>query len=882
MFPFSSRSKMSDAPEATPVQTKTSEPHPLDALTGGAFSAATSGERSARIREWLATQPATDKLQEVFKELSARDKGAARAVRERLDEIRRAQGQALVAAEWTSKAEALLAMAQLNIADALAWQRDAAKAGAPLSREPLSALKVQLSERVKTIEDLQHRVQVQREAAVLLAQRIEVLSTKPWQDAQAALELLRADVGHWQEQAQALTGDAAWPSVDARFPPQLESSRAQLLVVWEAFQSAVAQTVAAAQDENAPLPPVPVWADELRQARGQPTEADAAKAAPRAAARPKVDPQQREKAMQAVREALSPLEQETAQGHGKASAGAATALRAVLKVHGKLIDAELEHRVHSALVAAGELEGWQRWSADQLRESLVARAEALLNRPEGQALGGRKMQETLRQLREQWKQADQGAPANHGLWKKFDDACNAAHKVVEAWLERVRAEGAEHRAQRMALIEEVKAWAQEQAGAAAADWKQTNRALHQFGERWRAGGHVSEKMFAELQPLWKQVLAAAAEPLEAAQKASLDLRQAMIAEATALGAAASLRIDAVKALQQRWQAEAQSVPLDRKQEQKLWDAFRKPLDEAFNRKSAERERSATELSTRDRAVLDASKALEAANASGDVQRIREAMAALELALTEQSAAAATDASSEKSVAAQADQALDAIDSGVNASEDKPVPTMPARPVVAVRGDDRPGMRKAEPAPQGRGARAFGDRREGRDGRDGRGPRDAAARGPRLGDTAFRAQRDAMEHAQAALRKLAAQAHGEALTQLMNAWQSRDPAQMPSVQDLGGKLSAGARSAWAQAIAAPAGAGAGADQALLRLEIAAELPTPADQVAARRALQLQMLTRRNDPAPTQTWAQDTAQVLASASDEASARRLQSVLKVLLRK
>lgn len=873
---------MSDAPEATPVQTKTSEPHPLDALTGGAFSAATSGERSARIREWLATQPATDKLQEVFKELSARDKGAARAVRERLDEIRRAQGQALVAAEWTSKAEALLAMAQLNIADALAWQRDAAKAGAPLSREPLSALKVQLSERVKTIEDLQHRVQVQREAAVLLAQRIEVLSTKPWQDAQAALELLRADVGHWQEQAQALTGDAAWPSVDARFPPQLESSRAQLLVVWEAFQSAVAQTVAAAQDENAPLPPVPVWADELRQARGQPTEADAAKAAPRAAARPKVDPQQREKAMQAVREALSPLEQETAQGHGKASAGAATALRAVLKVHGKLIDAELEHRVHSALVAAGELEGWQRWSADQLRESLVARAEALLNRPEGQALGGRKMQETLRQLREQWKQADQGAPANHGLWKKFDDACNAAHKVVEAWLERVRAEGAEHRAQRMALIEEVKAWAQEQAGAAAADWKQTNRALHQFGERWRAGGHVSEKMFAELQPLWKQALAAAAEPLEAAQKASLDLRQAMIAEATALGAAASLRIDAVKALQQRWQAEAQSVPLDRKQEQKLWDAFRKPLDEAFNRKSAERERSATELSTRDRAVLDASKALEAANASGDVQRIREAMAALELALTEQSAAAATDASSEKSVAAQADQALDAIDSGVNASEDKPVPTMPARPVVAVRGDDRPGMRKAEPAPQGRGARAFGDRREGRDGRDGRGPRDAAARGPRLGDTAFRAQRDAMEHAQAALRKLAAQAHGEALTQLMNAWQSRDPAQMPSVQDLGGKLSAGARSAWAQAIAAPAGAGAGADQALLRLEIAAELPTPADQVAARRALQLQMLTRRNDPAPTQTWAQDTAQVLASASDEASARRLQSVLKVLLRK
>ena len=264
---------MSDASEVNPAPAKTHEPHPLDALTGGAFSAATSGERASRIRDWLATQPSPEQLQEVFKELSGRDKGAARAVRERLDEIRRAKGQEAIAAEWAEKAQALLAAPKLNIADALAWQRDAAKAGAPLSREPLSQLKVQLADRVKVIEDLQHRVQVQREAAVLLAQRIEVLSTKPWRDAQAALELLRADVARWQEQAQELTGDASWASVEARFPPLLDASRTQLLVVWEAFQPAVAQAAAAAEDAAAPLPPVPVWADELRAARGVPAEA---------------------------------------------------------------------------------------------------------------------------------------------------------------------------------------------------------------------------------------------------------------------------------------------------------------------------------------------------------------------------------------------------------------------------------------------------------------------------------------------------------------------------------------------------------------------------------------------------------------------------------
>ncbi|MDF1486203.1 DUF349 domain-containing protein [Ramlibacter sp. H39-3-26] len=899
---------MPEVPETPAPALRSSEPHPLDGLTGGAFSAATSGERAARIRDWLAGQPAPEQLQEVFKDLSQRDKGAARLVRERLDEIKRARGQEAIAAEWAAKAEALLAAPKLNIADAMAWQRDAARAGAPLSREPLADFKTRLAERVKVIEDLQHRVQVQREAAVLLAQRIEVLSTKPWSDARDAVDTLRADVQHWQDQAGEIAGDANWGSVDARFAPMLDASRTQLLAVWDAFQSAVAQAQAAATDPAAPLPPVPVWAEALRLARGEPAQAEADKAAPAAKAAPAVDPAVREQARAAVQEALERLEAETAAGHGKASADAAAALRAVLKEHGRHIDTALEHKVNGALVAAGELEGWQRWGADQVRAELVAKAEALLKRPEGQALGGRKMQETLRQLRDMWKQADHGGAPNHALWKRFDEACTEAHKVVEAWLDKIKTEAAEHKAQRVALIDEVKAWGL--AHTASLDWKSQYRALQQFAARWREGGHVSEKVFAELQPLWKAALDAAAVPLETAQKSSLERRHAMIAEAVQLGAAPSLRIDAVKALQQRWQAEAQAVPLDRRQEQKLWDAFRKPIDDAFNRKSAEREQSAVALGARDRAVLEAAKALEAANASGDMQRIRAAMAALDAAVRSRD-------EEQKQAPAQVDTAVTAIDSGAEtgaagnadtqaaassesaddgaadpapaeAAAPKPAP----RPVVAVRGDDRPGMRREAPAAPGRGGRP-GERRDSRDGRDMRGPRgegrfggdrfgDRAPRedrGPRLGDTAFRAQRDALEHAQATLRKLAAQAHGEALTQLLAAWEKRDAALVPSVQELGGRVSPAVRGAWVQAVgAAPAGDAA---QALLRLEMAAELPTPAEHLDARRALQLHLLTRRNDPAPAQTWGQDAARVLAAASDPGSARRLQGVLKVLLR-
>lgn len=913
MLSFSALNKTAEASTVTQTPAKINEPHPLDTMTGGAFSAQTSGERTQRIRDWLAGAPTAEQMQAVFKELSGKDKGAAKLLREKLDEIKRSKTQESIALEWADKAQNLLAVSKLNIADALAWQRDAAKAGAPLSKEPLTTLKGQLSDRVKVIEDLQHRVQVQREAAVLLAQRIEVLSTKSWRDAKAVLAALHADVDHWQAQAAALLNDTNWLSVDAKFPPLLDASRSQLFVVWDAFNAALAMASAAAEDVSANLPPVPVWADELRLARGLPAEAIANK--PK---RPAIDPELKAKAMSAVSNALLKVEQEVAEGHGKASAGAASALRHALKEFGKIIDDKLENKAHAALSSAGELEGWQRWRADQLREELVTKAEGLLNRPEGQAMGGRKMQESLRTLRDQWKQTDQGGVPNHGLWKRFDDACNEAHKVVESWLEKVKAESAEHRAQRVALIDEVNAWAAANKTALDSDWKGFNRILHQFGDRWRDGGHVGEKVFAELQGLWKSAINHAAEPLEALQKLSIAARHAMIEEAKVLGAQPELRIDAVKALQQRWQAEAHAVPIDRRLEQKLWDAFRKPIDDAFNRKTADREKADAALGERDRTVLDAAKALEMANASGDAQNIRNAMNALEAALRGQAQAKAAvqvadyEAKLAESTASSVQAALEIIatpegaatlvegESPEVAQAAEPVAAAkPVRkPVVAMRGDDRPGMKKTEPVAPARGGK-FGDRKEG--GRDAaRGPREGGFTGrqddraprrdgrdspapwsdaPRLGDTAFRAQRDALEHAQFALRKLAAQAHGEALTQLLAAWEHRDATQVPSVQDLGNQVNAPTRSAWVKAISqAPAG---DTGVALLRLEMASELPTPAEHLNARRALQLQLLTKRNDPPPAQTWGHDAATVLSSSFDASVVRRFQNALKTLLK-
>ncbi len=825
----------------------------LDQLTGGAFTVSSATDRTARLRDWLAGQPSLEQLQAVFDEMSHRDKGAAKVLREKLDELRRSKDQDALIVAWTTKGEALRDAPHINLADALGWQRDAAKAGAPLSREPLAGLKTALAERVKAIEDLQHQTQVQREAAVLLAQRIEVLSTKPWQDALAQREALQADLDRWVAQAQTLSADAQWSSVDAKFASALQTSTQQVQAVWTAFGEALTLTEAAAADAAAPLPAVPAWSDQIRVARG---EVLPQAAAPTKAAKPL--------AVDATR-TVKP-----------------TADKAV--VDQKRLELAMQAEAMFKPAPAAKSDPVKEATAEDVATQAVDAPIEVVRVP---AMGGRKMQETLRGLREQWKKIDKEAAPNPALWKRFDTACNRAHEVVDAWLKEARAQTTAHKAQRLALIEEVKAWTA--AHSNGPDWKGVARQLHQFAQRWRESGHLSEKMFADLQPQWKAAIHAAHEPLEAAQKASLARRHALIAEAQALGAAPSLRVDAVKALQQRWQEEAHTVVLDRKIEQKLWDAFRQPIDEAFARKSSVREQSQTALTPHDKAVVDAAKALESAAAKGDAAAIRAAMQTLEQIARGEAVASSPAPAAEVEVSVDGVPATDAV-SEEPAAEASPVekPKAAPRPLVAVRGDDRPGQKRAEAAPAARGRDGkpggkFGDKpgfgRDGKPGRDG-GREGFAPRGPRLGDAAFRAQRHALESAQDALRRLAAHAHGEVLTQLMHAWEKRDASQVPAAQAIGSKLTPAQRTQWSQALSADAKGDV--NTSLLRLEVAADLPTPAAHHDARRALQLQMLTRRNDPSPQMTWATDAAEVLGGTYDEGSARRLQAALKVLLKR
>ena len=1118
------------------------DPNALDRLTGGAISAPTALARTQLIKQWLETSPppSYEQMAEVFKLLSAKDKGAARLVKESMDLIKKTHNQEALIVVWTDKANVLLSTPKLNIADAMAWQRDAAKEGAPISKEPLASLRSALAERVKTIEDLQHRAQVQREAAVLLAQRIEVLSTKYWEEAQSLEGVLQDDMQRWRSEQETLIGQKDWISVDPKYTPALQTSAEHLQIVWEAFSAALKQAALCATDPSQALPAVPAWADQIKQKRsdsavGEKSGSDSQNQKNKKPAKIEIDPAVKAAAKQAMQLCMSVLEKELSQGHGKASAGAAADLRQALKEYGHVIDDRLDKQAQTLLAAAGELVDWQRWRADQLRAELVAKAEGLLQRvkpsveikgakapktnsnknstadkaqekavDEGRAeesvqaqthpapvsheapvsnetavpsetpvvgeiepalgeskvqsasennssehltplalssdcshisneasfnkeaslnqrhtstltsdsspssaqnhvvdgntsdtnasdentnsktastkstpspdyvptMGPRKLQETLRRLREDWKQTDQGGMPNHALWKRFDNACNLAYPFVQEWLQQTRAQSQANRTQRLELIAEVKTWAAEHSKGP--DWKAVQRQLHDFSEKWRACGHVSEKVFAEVQALWKEAIQAAHLPIETLQNESIARRKALIEESKAIGALPTLKIDLIKAIQQRWQDESHVVPIDRKLAQRLWDDFKRPLDEAFQRKTAERAQIAQAMSAHDEAVLKASKALEQAVQEGDASKIKAAMQHLQVVSVSGEPVASSvhqqpqsqpqskpqpaevvqsiaetasnnqldnledikavgeslptqdglnnpvDVSHTESLPAGETIAADSLnsdstDQATHTQEQSPIaeppkvtPKAPPKVVVAVRGDDRPGAKKADThsSPDGRsrsGSGGFGGGRgkdsrdsrgsgrggnESRDSRDSRSQRDnrdnremREPRGPRLGDVAFRAQRQALESAEAAMRKLAAQAHGQTLTNLMSAWQDKNPELVPALKELGSRVTPAQRANWVKAIQ-ESGSKQSTDS-LLRLEMAADAPTPASDLQARRNLQLQLLTKRNDPAPAQTWAEDAAAVMAGPFDAEVARRLQGVLKTLLK-
>jgi len=292
-------------------------------------------------------------------------------------------------------------------------------------------------------------------------------------------------------------------------------------------------------------------------------------------ARPAIAPEAR----QEFAASLESLSHALVDGALHAAMDADKALRA-LEESGLQADRAQAAELARARAELRRLQGWARWGGSVSRDELLRAAESL----PAEELPVDELAKRVGSLRARWKSLDAASgAAGREAWERFDAACTRAYAPVAEHARRQ----AEERQRNREKAEGLLADAREQAARdtsryTEADWK----ALAQFRARlqaaWRTLGPIDRKERRQLDREFAAVLAALDAPLAGARAAGIRRREALIADTEAIDPTARGAVDQVKALQDRWQQEARSLPLERKDEQALWQRFRAACDAVFS------------------------------------------------------------------------------------------------------------------------------------------------------------------------------------------------------------------------------------------------------------------------------------------------------------
>lgn len=276
---------------------------------------------------------------------------------------------------------------------------------------------------------------------------------------------------------------------------------------------------------------------------------------------------------------LDAMEKALQEGSLQAAAEHDRALRA-LDAQALRASARQNERLHQARAELHHLQGWARWGGKVSREELLHAAESL----PAQELAATELARKVGSLRERWKSLDVSAGvAGKDLWQRFDVACTAAYAPAAAHFKHLADERAQHAQQAQGLIEQARKFATEIAAtdAAAVDWKAVAHFSERMEQGWHRLGAIARQQRKKLDADFEAIM----RPLEASlaqqREAEVRRREALIAEALALKPQERGALDALRALQERWQRQAKALPLARKQEQALWQGFRQACDAVF-------------------------------------------------------------------------------------------------------------------------------------------------------------------------------------------------------------------------------------------------------------------------------------------------------------
>jgi len=286
---------------------------------------------------------------------------------------------------------------------------------------------------------------------------------------------------------------------------------------------------------------------------------------------------------------LHAAEEAIAAGQMQAARAAAEAIK-TLKPEAGNLPKPTHQRISRVVQQLVELERWEAFGQHDARVRLIERGEALAAPGNDPA----KVAQEVKKLREEWKALDaQHAGVPRSLWERFDGACEKAYAPAARHFAE---QAALRKAARKSRDEFIDRAVQEGAALLAVeprDLRLMEQWVRDTEKNWREGelGSVDPGAWKKLDARFRETVGLVRQVLVTARGEGKAGREALIAEVTALAVNAAHDREAptkVKALQQRWQAEAKAHPVGHRDERLLWEQFRAACDNVFEARNAKR------------------------------------------------------------------------------------------------------------------------------------------------------------------------------------------------------------------------------------------------------------------------------------------------------
>ncbi|MGB1008909.1 MAG: DUF349 domain-containing protein [Thiolinea sp.] len=255
---------------------------------------------------------------------------------------------------------------------------------------------------------------------------------------------------------------------------------------------------------------------------------------------------------------------------------------------------KLDQRLRAAAPMVMEFKDWRRWGTDQAREHLIETAQRLEN---DASMDPEQRAKEIKALRQEWRKLAQMEPGKQRQqWKDFDSKVTAAYEPSKQHFAEQARQRAEHLRQRegvciqLETMRDVTDWEN-------VDWKAQLAGINELRKAWKRCGTVGHKEWKAINQRFNDAMDALEVQLKGEREHNFKARQRLVEQAEALLELEDIQAATTeaKALQSHWQI---TVPSRPKEEQKLWKAFRSPIDEVFKRLGNERQSRRSETNQR--------------------------------------------------------------------------------------------------------------------------------------------------------------------------------------------------------------------------------------------------------------------------------------------